>query len=45
MPLITATKIVRFALYGPFGPILSILAAEIGKTKKKGCPEPNFSLL
>ena len=32
-------------LYGPFGPILSILAAENGKTKKQGCPEPNYNLL
>ena len=32
-------------LYGPFGTILTILAAENGKTKKFGCPEPNFNLL
>ena len=31
-------------LYGPFGPILTILAAENGKTKKQGCPESNFDL-
>ena len=34
MPLITATKIARFVLYGPFGPISTILAAESGKTIK-----------
>ena len=32
-------------LYGPLGPILTILAVENGKTKKLGCPEPNFNLL
>ena len=35
----------KLGLYGPFGPILTTLAAENGKTKKLGCPEPNFTLL
>ena len=35
----------KTGLYGPFGPILTILATENDKTKKQGCPEPNFNLL
>ena len=36
---------IKIGLYGPFGAVLKILAAENGKSKKYGCHEPNFNLL
>ena len=38
-------QMIQNGLYGPSVAILKILAAENGKSKKYGCPEPNLNLL